>query len=385
MLYKGLKRMKLPVALTVFKPILSKIKNSGVILLILLWLALLIFVWWKGSEFSFNEYKPFETLEGRWLTTAILIIVAIGFFSWKIVQRLKTLETRQQEDKKKQYNPIKEEIDAQRRYLDHWVNKFKRYVDDQRYHYTLPWYLALGTENSDKETLFKEGGNFSALYNLEDSSTKVHFSLLANQQAVIICPSDNLVSQIDNIEEKPRLYNKLWWNLLVWLKTQRKRQPLNGIILTIDFHELLTSDKPQKEAYLDLLHQRLSEVMSITQGELPIYIIMTKLDTFYGFETIYEGLTKEQREQVLGVTFSQKGENWQQEFSTFWQHWLEQMNNLMPDLLFKATADKRSQIFSYIRQLATANEILSPFFENLVANNGKSFHFLKGIYLTSIT
>lgn len=374
--------MKLPLVLTTFKPIFSKIRNSGITVLILSWIALLVFIWWKGEMFSFGDYKPFSTLAGRWLTTAILLIIAVGFISWKLVLRLKTLEARQQEDKKKNHNPIKEEIEAQRRYFDHWINKFKRYVDNQRYQYVLPWYFVLGTEHSGKKTLLREAGNFTELHPI-DGESAVYFSLFTNEQAVLICPSHELILQIDNIENKPKLYAKLWGNLLTWVKEQRVRQPLNGVILTLDIHQLLISNKAQKEAYIILLHQRLSDLMAMTQGELPIYIVMTKLDTLYGFEAMYETLSKEQREQTIGVTFTQNGENWQQEFSTFWQHWLKDINNLMPDLLFRTPAEKRHQIFSYVRQLATANEILSSFFESLIANHGKSFHFLKGIYLTS--
>ncbi|PJG85420.1 type VI secretion system membrane subunit TssM [Conservatibacter flavescens] len=377
--------MKLPLVFTTFKPILSKIKNSGISALILLWFILLIFVWWKGETFELFGYQPFHSLTSRWLTTTVLIIIAISFIGWKMIHRLKTLEARQQEDKKKQHNPIQEEIDAQRRYLDHWVNRFKRYVDHPKYEYNLPWYIMLGTTDSGKHTLLKEGGNFSELYTSENLEHHINFTVLNNENAVIICPENQLLEQIDNIENKPRLYVKLWANLLLWVREQRNRQPLNGVIITIDIHQLLIANKQQREEYIALLHNRLQDILEISQAELPVYIVMTKLDTLYGFEAVYSALTKEQREEILGVTFTKKGENWKSELSTFWQDWLKQMNNLMPDLLFQTAENKRSQIFSYIRQIATTSDILEPFFENLISNGGKSFHFLKGVYLTSAT
>lgn len=379
--------MKFPLALTAFKPLLSKIKNSGITVLILLWFACLIFVWWKGADFVFGEYKPFETLAGRWLTTAILVIVAIVFISWKMIQRLKTLEARQQEDKKKQHNPIREEIETQRRYLDHWVNKFKRIIERQDYQYVLPWYIALGIEDSGKKTLLKEGGHFVELYDSgEGVGEPVQFKLLSNEQAVILCPKHTLIAQQDNIENKPYLYSKLWNQLLNWTAETRPRQPLNGIILTIDLYQLVTSNKEQKDQYIKQLHQRLNEILAITQAELPIYVIMTKLDRFYGFESIYETLTAAQKESVLGVTFEINGTTeWKLELQSFWQDWLSQMNAMMPALLFRDNLEKQNQIFSYIRQLSTAIEVICPFLEQLIANGGKSFHFFKGVYLTSST
>ncbi|MFZ7296624.1 hypothetical protein ACLSZN_10390, partial [Avibacterium avium] len=65
--------MKLPLALTTFKPLLTKIRSSGIVLCIIGWFALLIFIWLKGEHFALGEYKPLSSLTSRWLTTAILI------------------------------------------------------------------------------------------------------------------------------------------------------------------------------------------------------------------------------------------------------------------------------------------------------------------------
>ncbi|MCI7354423.1 MAG: type VI secretion system membrane subunit TssM [[Actinobacillus] rossii] len=375
--------MKLPLEFKAFQPILSKIKNSWISILILSWVILLIFIWWKGNEFNIGEYKPFDTLESRWLATSALFIIAIIPIFGKVISRLRVLESRQQENKKKQHNPIQEEINLQYRYFEHWINKFKRYVNSQNYQYILPWYLILGVDKSGKKSLLKEGGNFAELYHLDEYYTEL--SILSNEKAVVICPSSHLILQQDEVESKPLLYNKLWLNMLSWVKEQRARQPLNGIILTVDFHRLLVANKEEKEAYIDLLHKRLDEVMDISQSELPIYIVMTKLDTFYGFEAIYKSLSKEQREAILGITFKHRGENWQEELISFWQNWAEMMNKALPNLLFKAMPNERDSIFSYVRQLTTAIDILSPFLEQLISNSGKSFHFFKGVYLVSTT
>lgn len=377
--------MKLPLALTTFKPLLTKIRSSGIVLCIIGWFALLLFIWLKGEHFSLGEYKPLSSLTSRWLTTAILIIIAISFITWKVIQRLRTLEARQQEDKQQKYQSIKPEIDAQRRYFDHWVNQFKRHINQQDYAYFLPWYLILGIEDSGKTTLLQEGGNFTKLYNDEEGEQQVNFSIFTNKQAVVINPNHNLIEQLDNIEEKPKLYKKLWGNLLHQIAEQRARQPLNGIILTIDIHRLLVSDKAQKEMYVKLLSQRLQDIFEITQGALPIYLIMTKLDILHGFDSIYHTLNKEQKDAALGISFSQHGENWKIELEHFWNLWISQMNVLLPSLLYQTTSEKRSQLFSYVRQLATAMDICIPFLESLMTNKSRSFHFLKGVYLTSAT
>ena len=126
--------MKLPLFFQTFRPLLSRLKLSGPILLIVLWIATLVWIWWQGADYSIDNYKPLETLTRRWLVTAVMIIIAISWIAWRMSKRLNQLEKRQQEDKKNQHSPVQEDIDAQRRYLDRWVVRFKRYLEVPEYH-----------------------------------------------------------------------------------------------------------------------------------------------------------------------------------------------------------------------------------------------------------
>ena len=382
--------MRLPSFFQTFRPLLTRLKLSGPILAIIMWIATLVWVWWQGETYTISGYKPLATVTNRWLFTAALIIIGISWVTWKISRRLRQLEQRQQEDKKNFNSPIKENIDTQRRYLQRWLLKFQRYVDTSKYHYALPWYLLLGTEGSGKASLLRENGGFTELYQPDDEgeesedANKVEFSLLNNEKAVVIIPSGNLVSQDIEIEGKPRLYAKLWRNLLDWIITQRARQPLNGIILCVDIYQLLTLNKESKDAYLTTLQQRLKDISNIVNAEIPVYVVLTKMDRLYGFQAMYRKLTKEQIESVLGATFSGQGQNWAQELSAFWYSWCEHMNAAMPDMMLNdVLPEQRSQIFSFIRQISGAYERISSFLTELLNTGGKSALFFKGVYLTS--
>ena len=378
--------MRLPSFFQTFRPLLTRLKLSGPILMIILWIATMIWVWWQGETYTVNGYKPLATVTNRWLFTAVLIIIGITWITWKISQRLKQLEKRQQEDKKNFNSPIKENIDAQRHYLDRWLLKLQRYLDTTKYHHALPWYLLLGLPNSGKSSLLRENGGFSELYKDDDdeSINRVEFSIFNNEKAVVIMPSGNLVLQNIEIEGKPRLYTKLWKNLLDWIAEQRGRQPLNGVVLCVDIYQLLTLNKEARDLYLSTLQQRLRDVADVVSADLPIYVVLTKLDRLYGFQTMYRKLTKEQMESVLGTTFSGKGDLWTQELKAFWQTWCQQMNDAMPDMMLNdVMPEQRSQIFSFIRQISGAYEDVAAFLADLLNTGSKSMVFFKGVYLTS--
>ena len=173
--------MKLPLFFQTFRPLLSRLKLSGPILLIILWIAILVWIWWQGADYSIDNYKPLETLTRRWLVTAVMIIIAISWIAWRMSKRLNQLEKRQQEDKKNQHSPVQEDIDAQRRYLDRWVVRFKRYLEVPEYHYALPWYLSLGADDSGNTSLLTKGADFVELYETdEESISQVEFSIFTN-------------------------------------------------------------------------------------------------------------------------------------------------------------------------------------------------------------
>lgn len=379
--------MRLPLFFHAFRPLLTRLKLSGPILMIVLWIATMIWIWWQGETYTINGYKPLESITNRWLSTAVLIIIGISWIAWKINQRLKQLEKRHQEDKKNFNNPIKENIEAQRHYLDRWILKFQRYLDTSKYQYDLPWYLLLGTEDSGKSSLLKENGGFVELYqnNDEETANSVEFSIFNNEKAVVLVPNGNLVSQELEIEGKPRLYAKLWKNLLDWTAEQRGRQPLNGVILCVDLYQLLTLNKDERDTYLSKLQGRLNDISEVVNAGLPVYVVLTKMDRLYGFQVMYRKLTKEQIESVLGTTFSAKGEKWQEELDSFWHSWCQQMNAAMPDMMLNdVLPEQRSQLFSFIRQISGAYDEVSSFLADLKSIRSKSDIFFKGLYFTSV-
>lgn len=98
----------------------------------------------------------------------------------------------------------------------------------------------------------------------------------------------------------------MWEHALGWLKEKRARQPLNGIILTLDLPDLLTADKRRREHLLQALRSRLQDIRQHLHCQLPVYVVLTRLDLLQGFAALFQSLNRQDRDAILGVTFTRR-------------------------------------------------------------------------------
>ncbi|EFN6096331.1 type VI secretion system membrane subunit TssM [Escherichia coli] len=202
------------------------------------------------------------------------------------------------------------------------------------------------------------------------------------QQSKISSPEKirNMVSvQIPGI-----LHRRLWEHALGWLKEKRARQPLNGIILTLDLPDLLTADKRRREHLLQTLRSRLQDIRQHLHCQLPVYVVLTRLDLLQGFAALFQSLNRQDRDAILGVTFTRRAhenDDWRTELNAFWQTWVDRMNLALPDLMVAQT-HTRTSLFSFSRQMQGSREPLVSLLEGLLDGENMNV-MLRGVYLTS--
>lgn len=150
------------------------------------------------------------------------------------------------------------------------------------------------------------------------------------KQAVIFDADGLLFEQ----QDADILHRRLWIHMLDWLAQKRARQPLNGLILTLDLPDLLTADKPRREHLLQILRGRLQDIRQHLHCQLPVYVVLTRLDLLHGFAALFQSLDRNDRDAILGVTFTRhahENDDWRTELNAFWQTWGELLNNALPE------------------------------------------------------
>lgn len=368
------------------KRALPKFRPSVTLLCVIFGIVSLGWLWLFGAEWTIRDSQPFASLLSRLLVTAVYILLFLGWLSWLVVKKLRDYEKQHSETQQEIKDPVESDLLNQKQGLSYWLRQLQHHSRmDERFRYRQPWYLLIGEKNSGKTALIKEGLPLIPSSDIDQAPepNACFIQGYLSEQAAIIDVDGLLISQPET-EEKPRKYARLWMALLKWLVAERQRQPLNGIVLTVDIHQFISSSKHQREQYVSSLRQRLADIEKVLQCQLPLYVVLTKLDLLYGFEAMYQSLEKPQRDAILGVTFEQGSNDWQTQLTTFWQTWIRQINAALPGMMLNDVDNhQRSGLFTFSRQLYGIQEYATWLLNAILQN--PQYIVLRGLYLTSST
>ena len=373
-----------------FKADKPRLKSAWAVFLAIIPALILIWIWIWGADFRFRDDYPLRPVSARWLATLGLFLIVIGWVGYTARRRVRELEKLKLDVELAVADPVRKDIEFQNRYLSRWLSELRRHLGDSGHSlYQRPWYLVLGAENSGKHTLFSANLGLLDLVPqdriISEDGIGLHVRCSLTDKAVLLMPRGHLITQQHEDSEKPQLYHRLWNSLLERMVAERTRQPLNGIILTIDTARLMTEDKEAGSRYFTDIHMRLQDIRLAFNTRPPVYIVLTKLDLLQGFSAMFQSLDVTEQESVLGVTFTRDNQHsWVSELTTFWEKWIRQLNAALPEMMLNRVDDsQRSELFSFIRQMVGLQNKVTGLTEQLIGSNDDDIPLIRGIYLTS--
>ncbi|MDE9448709.1 hypothetical protein KKJ04_25205, partial [Xenorhabdus bovienii] len=75
---------------------------------------------------------------------------------------------------------------------------------------------------------------------------------------------------------------------------------------------------------------------------------------------------------------------WRSELEQFWQQWMNNLNNAMPDMMLNnVDANQRSALFSFTRQVQGLYSYIVQMLDDILYNDEHHRPTLRGVYLTS--
>ncbi|MCA6976229.1 type VI secretion system membrane subunit TssM [Pectobacterium carotovorum] len=379
--------------ITFLRKQLPKLKPSWLLLGVLLWVVVLVLAWWLGPRLTVGESRPLQGIWGRVVFTLVWLWLAFSYSAWMVWRRVQQMRAERHEQQVIEQDPLQVYVDSQQTFLDRWLDAFQTQLG-KRALYAMPWYLTIGLAGSGKSSLIHRANPANKMNpkldaELRDVAAGQQVSSWVGESAVIWDPSGQLLAQPElEGDSLGQRHARLWQHLLQWLSENRRRQPLNGLVLTLDISWLAQAGVADRKAYAQVMRARLQEISVNINTRLPVYIALTRLDMLSGFDKVYRQLNREARQAVLGVTFTPQASNskgWLEELERFWDEWVTHLNDNLPDMLLtQSDRSVRNSLFSFVRQLAGVKDyVMEVLTETLATGEDRAF-LIRGVYVSSV-
>jgi type VI secretion system protein ImpL len=360
--------------------------------------VLAILIWFFGPMLAIGQVHPFDSEMARLIAIGVLLVL------WVVVNVLHVLRARHKD--KQLIDQVvapdasaiasAEEIALLSERLKEALEKLKKLPGGRRGRrrlYELPWYMFIGPPGAGKTTaLVNSGLNFP----LADASGPTALRGVGGtrncewwftDQAVLIDTAGRYTTQ----DSQTAVDSAAWLGFLRLLKKNRRRQPLNGVLLAIGMPDLAALSENERLAHAHAMRKRMRELQDELGVRVPVYVLFTKADLIAGFVEFFDNLGKEEREQVWGMTLAfDEGRDEGgavAQFSSEFELLIARLNDRMLERVNQETdIQRRRLIYGFPQQIASMHGIASEFLTEIFRPSRlEARPLLRGIYFTSGT
>ncbi len=359
-------------------------------------LALSAVVWWVGPLLALGESRPLDSVGARVGLLVLVWALWIARLAWAAWRRRQTNAALlaglgsgpSASDKEAQ-------LLAQR--FNEAVAKLKTgkgggLLGGGQYLYELPWYVFIGAPGSGKTTALMNAGLQFLLGDAAKGAVQGvggtrNCDWWFTQDAVLVDTAGRYTLQ----ESDREVDASAWDNFLALLKKTRPRQPINGVLLTINVQDLLQQGATERGEHAAKLRARLQELQTKLGVRAPVYVLVTKADLIGGFNESFEALGAEERNQVWGFTFDDATATAADPLPGFALLYQQLQQRLVSQLVDRLEAERdvlrRSAIFAFPQEFAALQPVLADFLKLVVAGGGslEQAPRVRGVYFTSGT
>jgi len=165
--------------------------------------------------------------------------------------------------------------------------------------YALPWYMFIGPPAAGKTTaIINSGLEFPYGSDIKGVGGTRNCDWFFSNSAILLDTAGRYTTEEDDREE--------WQAFLDILKKYRKRRPINGVLIGVALTDLVGASSDDIEFHAKNIRRRIEELVQRLGVRFPVYLVFTKCDLLQGFVELYENMSRREREQIWGSTFSRE-------------------------------------------------------------------------------
>ena len=165
--------------------------------------------------------------------------------------------------------------------------------------YVLPWYMVIGDSGSGKTTSLNSArlaSPFADFGKVQGVSGTKQCDWYFFEQAIVIDTAGRYTIPVNGDRDKDE-----WQKFLSLLLRYRRREPLNGLIVTVAADRLLKSGHEELEKDGQAIRRRIDELMRALGVRFPVYTLVTKCDLVNGVNRFCESLPEKSLDQPMGI------------------------------------------------------------------------------------
>ncbi|UII74021.1 type VI secretion system membrane subunit TssM [Pseudomonas sp. HN11] len=368
-----------------FKGVGTVLRKSWVWSLLLV-LSSALLVWFFGPLLAVDDVRFWQGSTARLLTISGLLLLwglAMVVVGARRNVRLNQSEYRERHQRQALINNETMQVRGRFKEALQTLKTSRRYGErSERWRNELPWYLLIGERGSGKTSLLAACGLQAPLDRAETSPAGAtpHCTWYFAEEAVMVEVAGRYLDQPDR-----SLDSAGWMTLLGLLKSRRRTQPLNGVVVTLPVDTLLRSNEHDLEFHARHVRTRLQDIQQALHVDVPVYLVLTQADRLAGCVEFFDAQQGESTEDVLGgrLDVGTASIDIAQVHAAF-EALLQRLGReLIPRLHQERNLERRGRMLDFPQQLARIGDRMCLFIETAFsAHRYQRVSGLRGFYLT---
>ncbi len=260
------------------------------------------------------------------------------------------------------------------------ASNIKRGISDPIY--AIPWYIIIGESGAGKTTAIK-----NAKLNSPVSDITRTAGLAATENcdwwfldnAIILDTAGRYTIPVDESADKEE-----WEELLVLLAKYRRREPVNGLIVTVSAEKLLFADPMTLRADGQSIRKRIDQLMRVSGAKFPVYFLVTKMDMVYGFADTFLKLPSDDTNQTAGYLNSDEHAGWEKIVEQTFAVTGERLHEIRTGIIESSADNPDPGTLIFLQEFMSLKTALKEFTKSVFEENPyQETPILRGIYFSS--